>query len=63
MSGFNIENSSDHRSFRTGTDGRPASTAFASRQTERIQQDRFARAGFACEHVQAGRELQLRLFD
>ena len=44
-------------------DRRPANAAFPRGEAQRIQQDRFARAGFPGQHVQAGRELEFRPFD
>ena len=41
----------------------PGAAAPADRQAQGIEQDGFARAGFAGQHIQARREFQRGLFD
>ena len=58
-----LEHGDDRRLLGARTQRRAPLPAFARGQPQRFEQDRFARAGFAGEHVQAGGEIQLGLFD
>jgi len=58
-----LEHGDDGGLLRAGTHRRAPLPPFACSQPQRIQQDRFARARLAGEHIQTRREGQLRLFN
>jgi len=61
--GFHIENGDDGALLRSGADHGAPGAPFAGCQAQRIQQNGFAGARLARQHVQARREMKLRSFD